>query len=341
MARNGPNMKIWLAFIVGVALALFAVTMQVVVPLLHQIGFLLANPRLAGTRSQALAITGALALALAVLILLVPLPSRTRAEGVIWPPEGAEVRAQVDGFVLQVLARPGALLKRGQPLILTRDPTLPAEVAVLEAQLRELRARHHAERGRELVKARITAEEIETTSKALAYAKQRVGEMVVRSPAAGAFVISQPNDLTGRFVRQGELIGYVLGETIDTVRVVLPQADAALVRDRTEHVEVRLQSRVDELLPARIQREVPGGTHRLPSRALGGEGGGRFAVNPADPEGLETLEPVFQLDLRLAKHRPIREIGGRVHVRLDHGMEPLAAQAYRAIRRLFLRELGV
>ena len=61
----------------------------------------------------------------------------------------------------------------------------------------------------------------------------------------------------------------------------------------------------------------------------------------SDPEGLETLEPVFQLDLRLVGHRPIREIGGRVHVRLDHGMEPLAAQAYRAIRRLFLRELGV
>jgi len=122
---------------------------------------------------------------------------------------------------------------------------------------------------------------------------------------------------------------------------VLRQTDAALVRDRTEHVEVRLQSRVAEVLPARIEREVPGGTNRLPSRALGSGGGGRFAVDPADPEGLTTLEPVFQLDLRLAERRPIREIGGRAHVRLDHGTEPLAAQAYRSIRRLFLRELGV
>ncbi len=328
-------------FIVGVALALFAVTMQLVVPLLRQIAFLLTNPRLGGKRPQALAITGAIALALAGLVLLVPLPSRTRAEGVIWPPEGAEVRAQADGFVLKLLARPDSLLERGQPLILTRDPLLGAHVAVLEAQLRELRARHHAERGRERVKARITAEEIETTVKALGYARERVGEMVVRSPAAGVFVISQPYDLPGRFVRQGELIGYVLGDTIDTLRVVLPQADAALVRDRTERVEVRLRSRVDEVLPARILREIPGATNRLPSRALGSGGGGRFAVDPADPEGLQTLEPVFQLDLTLAGSRSIREIGGRAYVLFDHGTEPLAAQAYRGLRRLFLRELGV
>jgi putative peptide zinc metalloprotease protein len=328
-------------FIVGVALALFAVTMQVVVPLIRQIAFLLTSPRLGEKRPQALAMTGAIALALAVLTLLVPLPSRTRAEGVVWAPEGAEIRAGADGFVLQVLARPDTLLKPGQPLLLTRDPSLEAQVAVLEAQLQELRARHHAERGRERVKARITAEEIETTVKALGYARQRVGEMVVRSPTAGVFVISQPHDLPGRFVRQGELIGYVLGKTIDTVRVVLPQADAALVRDRTEHVEVRLQSRIGEVLRARIRREVPGATNRLPSPALGTNGGGRVAVDPADPEGLQTLEPVFQLDLSLVQSRSIREIGGRAHVRFDHGSEPLAAQAYRGLRRLFLRELGV
>jgi len=328
-------------FIVGVALALFAITMQVVVPLIRQIAFLLTSPRLGEKRPQALAITGAIALALAVLTLLVPLPSRTRAEGVVWAPEGAEVRAGADGFVLQVLARPDTLLEPGQPLLLTRDPSLEARVAVLEAQLQELRARHHAERGRERVKARITAEEIETTVKALGYARQRVGEMVVRSPVAGVFVISQPHDLLGRFVRQGELIGYVLGKTIDTVRVVLPQADAALVRDRTEHVEVRLQSRIGEVLRARIRREVPGATNRLPSAALGTHGGGRLAVDPADPEGLQTLEPVFQLDLSLLQSRSIREIGGRAHVRFDHGSEPLAAQAYRGLRRLFLRELGV
>ena len=330
-------------FIVGVLLALFAVVMQVVVPLLRQINFVLTSPRLGEKRPRALAMTGGIVLAAAVLSLLVPLPSRTRAEGVVWPPEGAEVRAHAGGFVLRVLASPDSVVEPRTPLVLTRDPSLEARVAVLQAQLQELRARHHAERGRDTgrVQARITEEEIKTTSAALAHARQRIGEVVVRSPAHGVFVVSQPSDLVGRFVQQGELIGYVLGETIDTVRVVVPQADAALVRDRTENIEVRLSSDLGRVLTAEIHREVPGATNRLPSRALGSSGGGRFAVDPADPEGVQTLEPVFQLELKLTESPPIRQIGSRVYVHLDHGTEPLAAQAYRAMRRLFLRQLGV
>ena len=330
-------------FIVGVLLALSALVMQIVVPLLRQINFVFTSPRLDEHRPRALAMTGGIVLAAAVLSLLVPLPSRTRAEGVVWPPEGAEVRAQAGGFVLRVLAPPDSVVEPGTPLVLTRDRSLEAHVAVLEAQLRELEARHHAERSRGLdrVQAGITAGEIKTTKASLADAKQRIGEVVVRSPAHGVFVVSQPSDLAGRFVQHGELIGYVLGESIDTVRVVVPQADAALVRDRTENVEVRLSSDIGRVLRAELRREVPGATNRLPSRALGSSGGGRFAVDPADPEGVQTLEPVFQLELKLSESPSIRQIGGRVYVRLDHGMEPLAAQAYRGVRRLFLRQLGV
>ncbi|MBW1686920.1 MAG: hypothetical protein JRS35_17855 [Deltaproteobacteria bacterium] len=328
-------------FVVGVLLALFAVAMQVVLPLLRQISFLLTSPRLGANRTRAVGVSAAVALAIVVLALLVPIPSRTRAEGVVWPPEGAEVRAHADGFVLRVLARPGEVVDPGDPLVLTRDPSLEARVAVLEAQRRELGARHHAERGRDRVRARITEEEIKTTGAALAYARERVGEVVVRSATRGTFVVLRPGDLLGRFVEQGDLIGYVLGESIDTVRVVLPQADAALVRDRTERVEVRLSRRIGRVLPATIRREVPGATHRLPSPALGSRGGGRFAVDPSDPDGLRTLEPVFQLEVALAHAASIGEIGGRAYVRLDHGAEPAAAQAYRSLRRLFLRRLGV
>ncbi len=328
-------------FVIGVVLALFAVAMQIVVPLGRQLAFLLTSPRLGDKRPRALAMTGAVAVVFAILLLLVPLPSRTRAEGVVWPAEGAEIRAQAEGFVVRVLARPGSLVEPGAPLILTRDPSLEARVAELEAQLRELRARHHAERGRDRVRARITAEAIATTLAALAHARDRIGEVVVRSSTGGVFVIAQPNDLTGRFVAQGELIGHVLGPTIDTVRVVVAQADAAMVWGRTEGVEVRLASRIGETLSATIRRQIPGSSNRLPSPALGSRGGGAFAIDPTDREGVQTLAPVFQLELALSQGAPIREIGGRAYVRLDHGSEPLATQAYRSIRRLFLSQLGV
>ena len=134
-------------------------------------------------------------------------------------------------------------------------------MAVLEAELRELRARHHAERTTDQVKAQITLEEIATATAALARAREQIGDVIVRSPAHGSFVTPRPADLVGRFVEQGDLIGHVVGSDVATARVVVPQSDIALVRDRTEAVEVRLSGRVGRALPAVISRAGPG-AHR-------------------------------------------------------------------------------
>ena len=72
----------------------------------------------------------------------------------------AEVRAKADGFVVQLLDEPNASVEAGDPLILTSDPAREAQVALLEAELRELKARYHSERGGDLVRSRITLDEI-------------------------------------------------------------------------------------------------------------------------------------------------------------------------------------
>ncbi len=132
----------------------------------------------------------------------------------------------------------------------------------------------------------------------------------------------------------------MVGPSVTTARVVVPQADAALVRERTLAVEVRLASRIGQAWPARILRQVPAASDRLPSPALGTKGGGRLAVDPSDSEGLRTLETVFQLDLSLPPEAA-GQIGERTYVRFDHGAEPLGLRAVRALRRLFLRQIGV
>ena len=66
-----------------------------------------------------------------------------------------------------------------------------------------------------------------------------------------------------------------------------------------------------------------------------------MAIDPADPDGLRTLEPFFQIEVSFEREVPVTEIGGRVHVLIDHGSEPLASQAVRGLRRLLLRRLSV
>ena len=75
-----------------------------------------------------------------------------------------------------------------------------------------------------------------------------------------------------------------------------------------------------------IVRVVPAATNQLPSASLGRPGGGSLAVDPTDPEGLSTLEKVFEIDIALPAERAASEIGGRVHVRFRHGAEPLVAE---------------
>jgi len=328
-------------FVVGVLLALFALVMQLLVPLLRGAAFVLTNPRVATRRGRAIATSTAFILVIVGLFAFLPTPSFTRAEGVIWPPDGTHVRAGASGFVIRLLAPPDSVVTRGLPLVLIRDPELEARAAVLEAQLSELRARLHAEQTSDRVRAEMTRDEMASLESSLARTRERIGEVVIRSPSDGTFVSPLARDLLGRFIEQGQLIGYVVGDSIDRARVILRQSDVALVREHTEGVELRLSSRVGQVIPARISREVPAALERLPSPALGTLAGGRVPVDPRDPDGTQTLEKVFQLDVEMATGTGASEIGERVYVRFHHGSETMARRSYRALRRLFMREIGV
>jgi putative peptide zinc metalloprotease protein len=326
-------------FVVGVALAVWVALSQLVMPVVKGAAFVFTSPRVRRKRARALATTGLLALTLATLLFLLPVPSRTRAEGVVWLPERSQVRAGSEGFIRRILALPEAHVEAGDALIELEDPLLRAHVRVLEAELRAIRARHYALLTTNRIQAEILAEEVATVEANLARTRERADALILRSPGPGTFVVPRAQDLPGRFVRQGELIAFVTDFSTPTARVVVSQADIGLVRERTRAVEVRLAERIARPIPARILREVPAATNRLPSRALGTAGGGRFPVDPSDPEGTATLERVFQFDLELPAQ--VVHIGGRVHVRFDHGREAVATQSYRLFRRLFLSRFNV
>ena len=95
-------------------------------------------------------------------------------------------------------------------------------------------------------------------------------------------------------------------------------------------------------MPARIVREVPAGREDLPSKALGGSGGGALAVDPNDPQGIKTLQRVFQLDIELPDDATAAAaFGSRVHVRFDHDWEPAGQQIWRRVRQLLLSRIQV
>ena len=153
-------------------------------------------------------------------------------------------------------------------------------------------------------------------------------------------MIPRSEDLVGRFVSQGELLAWVVNFDDVRVRAVVPQGDVDLVRQRTRAVELRLAQRLDSRFPSEVLRIVPAASAQLPSVALGVGGGGEVPVDPKAPQGDRAALSLFEVELSVPADA-VRQYGGRVYVRFDHGTEPLAAQWGRRLRQLFLARFHV
>jgi putative peptide zinc metalloprotease protein len=328
-------------FFIGVLLAAAGVVAWVFVPWIRGFIYLCSSPRIHTVRRRALSATVLVTAALAGAILWLPLPLRTRAEGVIWLPEHAQLRAATDGFVERIVARPGSRVSPGDILIVCHDPQLTTRVKVLEARLDELETRYTAQLLVDVRQAQIVKDQITHAEQQLAHARERVANLTIRSRSEGVFEIPDGASLQGRFVRQGAGLGYVLNISALTARVVVPEADAELVRHQTKTIELRLIDRPDQIYSTLIQREVPAANETLPTSALGTQGGGKLAVDPLDKNGVKSLEKIFQFDVALPQNAGIRAFGGRVLVRFDHGWEPIASRWHRQLRQLFLSRFHV
>jgi putative peptide zinc metalloprotease protein len=335
-------------FFAGVLLAIWGLGNMIVRPILASAWFLAESPVLAGHRQRAVGATVAALTMVAVFLFLVPAPQWTRAEGVVWVPEQSQVRASAGCWVREVLAKSGERVEKGKALIVCEDPELATSVRVLEAQLLELRARDTAYFVGSRLNFDIVREEIVTTEAKLTEARRKLDGLQMQSPATGVFIMEGVADAPGRFAKRGELLAYVLEDGAATVRAVVEQDDVDLVRGATRSVAVRVADRIPEVYAATVQREVPGGTDRLPSAALAVTGGGEFGIDPrgiaSDPDGVERpriLVPVFQFDLAVDPAVRLGALGMRVYVRFQHTPAPVGVQAYRAARRLLLRRFEV
>jgi putative peptide zinc metalloprotease protein len=328
-------------FFVGLVLGLFAGIGWIGVPLYKGLRFLLTSPQIRRVRARAIVVCGAAALSVGLLLAWLPAPLRTQVEGVVWVPDEALVRAGSEGFVREVMTAPGARVEKGQVLVVLEDPELETRRTTLEARVDELSARMAAQRTADLVAAQLTAEELGYARDSLSRVRERVADLAVRAGRAGRFSVVRPQDLPGRFVRKGELLGHVVDPEKTRVRAVVGQDDVQLVTRRLVATRVRLAERVSEVRDARLLRVVPAASEQLPSSVLGSGGGGEVPVDPRDPQGERAVQKMFEVELEIPASGAVVHAGGRVHVRFDLGSEPLGVQWARRLRQIFLSRFQV
>jgi putative peptide zinc metalloprotease protein len=328
-------------FVLGVLFAVMTVMTWFALPLGKGVKYLFASPRIRRVRGRAVAVSTAMAALAVVLLALFPAPFRTRAEGVVWIPDEAFVRAEVNGFLEQVVAKPGSPVKVGDLLMVFRDPEIIKDVKSLQAQLQEVKARIREQRVTDLVKAKMLEEEQHYIEERLARAREREADLMIRSKTHGTFVLPKAEDLPGRFMKRGEVLAHVVDVNTITVRTIVDQNDIDLIRHEIRAVQVRLAERLSDPMAATLKRLVPAASEELPSPALGSEGGGQVPLDPRDPKGQKAMKRLFQVDLELPAQHGLINVGGRVYVRFDHGWDSLLGQWYRQGRQLFLARFNV
>ena len=95
-----------------------------------------------------------------------------------------------------------------------------------------------------------------------------------------------------------------------------------------------------------VEVKSPGGVtaylsedHTTPVVAIYFNFAGGTATDPADKQGLRTVDPVFLLDVSVPAVLPER-IGARVWLRFDLGYEPIGWQWARRLRQLLLKHFN-
>ena len=342
-------------FVVGIAIGGFTIFMGFVRPFGKALWNVAMSPQYRMCRGRAAGLTFGAIAAVVVVVLAVPAPVHTTAEGIIWLPQDAIVRAGTDGFVREVAAVPGAHVEPGAALFELEHPISEAKLKVTAARVQELEAKYTAEWVDDRIAAEVTKFELNQARASLDREQYRISRQSITALAGGTFNAIRPaSNMVGRYVKDGEIMGYVTPTSGRVARVVVPQADIALVRDHLVDVRLRLADRLTDFRSS-VVRAVPAAEETVPSQALTTSNGGAISTDPRDNKGTKAFERMFQFDVALPdqngpdKGGPDSAVdavaasgfGARVFVRFDFAWESLGTMLYRRTRQALLSRFEI
>lgn len=328
-------------FAAGVLLAVMACFSLLILPLKKIITFLVTDPRVQNNRLRALTVSASFSLWAIASLFFIPLPLYSISEGVVWLPERSMVRSSTDGFVEAVLVPSNTEVNKGDPLLRCNNPLLDTEIKIQKLRIRELEAEYTSKIYNDRLAAERAQQELSRLHAELDRNIEKYKGLTILSPVTGLFVFPNGDDVIGQFVKQGDQLGYLINRTDLTARTVVSEEDIERVRHQTEGLEIKFAENLSHSYAVDIKRELPAATDQLPSKALSPMGGGHYAVNPQEKNGITSLNKYFLIDINLPDGKLVEHIGSRVYVRFDHGNEFLIKRVVRSVRQLLLRRLDV
>lgn len=327
-------------FTLGVFLAIWLISQQILLPIFKSVTFIFNSPSLEKNRPRAI-INCIFTLSLMVSItMLLPMPSYTLVEGVAWQSDESQIKAEHAGFAGPLLVQDNQDITAGTTVLVLSDPILEAQLKIAQARVRELQSKYRAKQLSNFVEAGIIKDATLAAQSELDFVLNEIQSMSIKSLKNGKVVLPKADDIPGRYIRQGELLGFIVSNEPPTIRLAVSQENIGQVRHSVLDINVKLANDLSKNYKASIIRQAPEASNQLPSAALTTKGGGRFINSPDQKDDRISLDKVFLMDLNFHSSPVDLPLGTRAYVRFSHASEPLAFQWYRRIRQVFLRQFN-
>ena len=293
--------------VIGPLMAIGGVLTWFLVPTYKLFKYLATDPELHRKRPRAIVFSLSVAAALVILIGIIKFPVNVDVEGVLSvdPSQAALIYVEQPGFVKKIGVndngqplRDGDFVHRGQVLLVLENKPLTTQLAVTEAQVKELQ--YQVTQAIESPSERLTKyQELQKMKEQYRLLKEDTDRLIIRAKVDGQLIAPDIQNQWGTYLEPSKNEIFRVEDTRrQFVEAALPQEDYQLLDKQSDrlqgHTEARMVSDIGHTLKASSVQLVTAAQDRAVSPALTPLGGGSSMVNPSENQKDQLVVPEFR-----------------------------------------------
>lgn len=316
-------------YMIGLLMGVLYLAFTLVRQLRRMTAYLWFAEETAPVRGRAVACSVVGLVGVPAVLALLPIRISTQVSGVALAGVESVVRAETAGFVTEVLAEPGEVVRPDQPIVVLANDAVDETLTEARVRLEIAQLRRDAYRPIDPGKAMEEDHRVAACREELAHRRRQADALEIRTSQPGRVCRIVSKSDTGSFVPVGGEIAAVASGPSE-VRALLDSDQFASVRPVAgQTVECRLASAPGRVVEGVIDRVGPAGERSIPLASLTHVAGGDIQVGATG----DALQPYFLVVIRLDENHAVPRHGAKVRVRMPGGFEPLALHCYRYVAR--------
>ena len=327
-------------FIGGVLFGVMIVFGMVLKPIYNYAKYLLTDPELKRCRSRAYLVSTLFVVSLIFALMIKNIPDRVRIEGVVEPTQLSVVYTKADGLLLSYQDHKN--VQKEDVLCEFINVNLVKDKQLLESKIRKLELEYRLARTKDLVQSQVIFKQLRTLREDLESSIEKIESLSLKAPQNGEWIVEDNIKKPGLYLQRGTEVGKVIDRKKFIIRAVVNQADAQLINESPDKVEIRVKGRPEDLHSGRVVKTLPVGVEMLPSMALGYSAGGEVQTRQDDQSGRKASEKFFEVIIEpdLGSHSQLMP-GQVLVIRCQLSDKPLGYQLWRSIKQEFLKRFRV